>query len=102
MEGKLNEASNQIAKHSNSIDILVKPASIWMAITRANGDKYEGDVRNWEPDGEGVSILHNGEKYEGNFHEGYFHGKGTLTCANGKKLEGEFIDDEFQGNDTCE
>ena len=79
--------------------------------------KYEGEIRNNVPHGNGVlsfegeqihvgefkdglkngqgtSILPDGHKYEGEWKEGELHGQGTYTFPNGNKGIGEFREDK--------
>ena len=54
------------------------------------GSKYEGEMQqNW-PHGEGTYTYANGVVYKGSFDKGNFHGKGILTYINGDRLEGQW------------
>ena len=50
--------------------------------------KYEGEIENGQPNGQGKWSLQNGNKYEGEWKEGKSHGQGTLTQKNGKYVGG--------------
>jgi len=88
--------------------------------------KYEGEIKNGEPEGLGVSSFHGttfigkwkegkkhgqgtftygrgkweGEKYVGEFKYGYRNGQGTYTWSDGRKYEGEFEDGIKHGQGT--
>lgn len=59
-----------------------------------NGEKYEGEVKDGEPSGQGVYTSKNGNIYSGTWLNGRRHGKGRLTWPNGDYWEGEFRDDQ--------
>ena len=63
----------------------------------ANGDRYDGDFVNGLPEGLGFSEAADGELYKGMFKAGNRHGEGTLVEANGDEFEGEFVDGKLQG-----
>lgn len=52
--------------------------------------KYEGDILDGRPDGQGTYSWYNVEKYVGEFKRGFFHGKGKFTYLSGLTVEGEF------------
>ena len=54
--------------------------------------KYEGEIENGQPNGQGKWTLPNGNKYEGEWKSGKKHGQGTLNWSNGDKYEGEWKD----------
>jgi len=73
------------------------------------GDEYNGEIRNFLPNGKGIVTFKEGGKYEGdfkdgefnglgkasmgyegNFKNGLFDGQGRITFSNGNKFEGEF------------
>ena len=68
--------------------------------TYSNGERYVGEYRNGQPDGQGTYRLANGDKYVGEFKGGAPHGRGTLTSANGDKYVGEFKDGAPHGRVT--
>jgi hypothetical protein len=60
--------------------------------TWANGAKYVGQWNNGQRNGQGTYIWPNGERYVGQFRNNRKHGQGTLIYANGRKYVGEFKD----------
>uniref|UniRef100_A0A7S4M0B0 MORN repeat-containing protein 5 n=2 Tax=Guillardia theta TaxID=55529 RepID=A0A7S4M0B0_GUITH len=67
-----------------------------------NGSSYEGEWRNFLPDGYGTYIWPNGSKYVGFFEAGCFHGDGKLYDRNGTCYMGKFERDVLQGNGNVE
>jgi hypothetical protein len=66
--------------------------------TFANGDKYVGDFKNDEFDGQGKWTSGDSvEVYEGSFVRGLRHGKGALKIGSNDKYEGDFFEDLMQG-----
>jgi len=63
----------------------------------ANGDRYEGDLRNGLRYGKGVFFGANGDRYEGAFVNDKKHGKGIFYGGNGDCYEGDFFDDKRHG-----
>jgi len=62
--------------------------------------KYEGEIKNGFPNGQGTLTLSDGEKYVGEFTYGVFHGQGILTYPNGDKYGGEWKDGFPNGQGT--
>ncbi len=62
--------------------------------------KYEGDIVNGVPNGQGKMTLHNGEKYVGEYKDGVKNGQGTHTFPDGQKYVGEFKDGKGHGQGT--
>jgi len=52
--------------------------------------KYEGEMINGKPNGQGTQTWYNGEKYEGEWRKGTPHGQGTQIYLDGEKFVGEF------------
>ena len=52
--------------------------------------KYEGQVENGKPNGQGTFTWSDEGKYEGKWKDGKFHGQGTFTFSDGNKGVGEF------------
>lgn len=52
------------------------------------GSKYEGDLVNAKPEGNGVFHFNDGTRYEGEFIRGVFHGKGTIYFPNRGSYKG--------------
>lgn len=65
-----------------------------------NGDKYAGEYKNGNYDGQGTFTTANGEKYVGEFKDSQFNGQGTLVNANGDKYVGEFKNNKYNGQGT--
>ena len=63
----------------------------------ADGDRYDGEFVNNLPEGPGFSEAADGELYKGLFKAGNRHGEGTLVEANSDEFEGEFVDGKLQG-----
>ena len=70
-----------------------------------NGNVYDGQWKDNQRHGHGVTVTSNKDKYDGQFQKGsiqlffYFldkkHGKGKYTFANGEFLDGMWKNDEF-------
>ena len=54
--------------------------------------KFEGDILNGVPNGQGTFTLPNGGKYVGEVKNGEFHGQGTFTWPDGGQFVGEWKD----------
>ena len=52
--------------------------------------KYEGEIENGEPNGQGTETWSDGSKYVGLFKDGKYHGQGTITWSDGTKYVGEY------------
>jgi hypothetical protein len=63
----------------------------------ANGDRYDGEFTNGLPEGSGFAEAGDGELYKGMFKAGVRHGEGTLVEAGGDEFEGNFVDGILQG-----
>ena len=70
--------------------------------------KYEGQVKDGKPHGQGIIHFaydneYHGETYEGTFKEGVIHGSGTMIWTGpfaGERYEGEHRDGEPNGQGT--
>ena len=62
--------------------------------------KYEGEVVNGVPNGQGTMTCCDGIKYVGGYKDGEKNGQGTETFSNGEKYIGEFKDGKFHGQGT--
>ena len=62
--------------------------------------KYEGEIKNGSPNGQGNFTLNNGEKYVGEFKNGKSHGQGTYTFKKGNKYVGGWKDGKRSGEGT--
>ena len=59
-----------------------------------NGDKYVGECKDGERNGQGTFTNPDGGKYEGEWKDGDFDGQGTETWSDGSKYVGEYKDGE--------
>jgi len=59
--------------------------------------KYEGEIKNGSPNGQGTFTLNDGEKYVGEFKDGKSHGQGTYTFKKGNKFVGGWKDGKRNG-----
>jgi hypothetical protein len=62
--------------------------------------KYEGEIENGKPNGQGRSIYPDGSMYLGEYKDGKFHGQGTFIWNDGYYHEGEFMDGTPNGQGT--
>jgi len=62
--------------------------------------KYEGEIKNGFPNGQGTFTLNDGEKYVGEFKDGKSHGQGTYTFKKGNKYVGGWKDGKRNGQGT--
>lgn len=63
----------------------------------ANGERYDGDLKDGIPHGDGLYVSENGEVYEGSFVDGRRSGQGELLLPDGTVIKAEFEDDELNG-----
>ena len=66
--------------------------------TYSNGDRYVGEYKNRQRNGQGTLTLSSGSKYVGNWKDNKRNGQGTETGADGGKYVGEFKDDKYNGH----
>ena len=59
-----------------------------------NGDKYEGDFKNGQPNGKGIYYFHNGNRYEGDHRGWKREGKGIYYFNNGDRSMGDYLNDK--------
>lgn len=64
------------------------------------GDKYIGDFKNGQFDGNGTYTWTNGDNYSGEFKDNKRKGQGVLTWANGTKYSGRWVNERMQGQCT--
>lgn len=72
-------------------DLIPKPVSL------PGGIKYIGELKNDQPEGQGIIILPDGTRYEGEFKGGKMEGHGNLTSTDGYGYEGEFRNGKPEG-----
>lgn len=70
-------------------------------VTSADGEVYEGEIRDGKPNGTGSLTRANGDVYEGEWKDGRVNGTATCTYANGDVYEGEWKDSKRNGTGTC-
>ena len=73
-----------------------KGSLIW-GVENKEKNKYEGEFKNKNFNGQGKLSKITGETYEGNFVDGKYHGKGKLTKETGEKYEGNFNMEVYDG-----
>ena len=69
-------------------------------LTYPDGSKYVGEVEYGSPYGQGTETLSDGRKYVGEFKDGKFHGQGTETLSDGDKYVGTFKSGKKHGQGT--
>ena len=62
--------------------------------------KYEGEIKNGFPNGQGTHTKPDGEKYVGEWKDGKRDSKGTYTWSDGTKYVGEHKDGKKHGQGT--
>lgn len=65
-----------------------------------NGEKYVGEIRDGQPNGQGAFIWPNGERYVGGWKDGQRNGQGTFVWPDGAKYAGEFRNNKKHGQGT--
>lgn len=65
--------------------------------TWSNGDQYIGDYVLDQRTGQGTYIWKNKDRYEGEFVNGIRTGQGKLILSSGTSYEGEFLNDQWHG-----
>lgn len=66
----------------------------------ANGDKYDGNWKNNQPNGKGKYTFLDGDRYEGSFKNGRFDGEGTMYYNDGAKFKGYWSNNKKHGSGT--
>lgn len=69
----------------------------WGTYIDSIGNKYVGEFRNNERNGQGIATFTDGNKYVGEFKGDKFNGKGIYYFHTGSKYIGEFKDDKYHG-----
>jgi hypothetical protein len=62
--------------------------------------KYEGEIKNGLPNGQGTETLTNGDKYDGEWKNGKKNGQGITTYPDGRNYIGEYKDEKRNGQGT--
>ena len=65
-----------------------------------NGEKYVGEVKDGQPNGQGTYTWANGAKYVGQWTDGLRNGRGTYIWPNGERYVGEFRNNKKHGQGT--
>ncbi len=65
-------------------------------------ERYEGEWKNDEMDGNGVYHFASGASYEGGFQSGQFQGEGVYRWADGKRYEGGWSRSRMHGEGVFE
>ena len=66
-----------------------------------NGDHYEGETANGQPNGKGVYTYADGDVYDGDFVDGKRNGKGVFTWGADSSYSGDVYDGDWvDGNRT--
>jgi hypothetical protein len=68
--------------------------------TYPNGDKYVGEYKDGKRNGQGTFTFDNRNKYVGGFKDGKRNGHGTFTYADGDKYVGEYRGGKMDGHGT--
>jgi len=68
--------------------------------TAPDGSKYEGDLKNFMPDGKGAFIRADGLRYKGDFAGGQIAGEGEMLFSDGGVYQGTFRDGKPNGHGT--
>jgi hypothetical protein len=69
------------------------------AVTWANGNRYDGDMKGGKYEGKGVFTFANGIQYDGELKDGKPNGQGTLTRPDGQIFRGAWNNGCYrQGN----
>jgi formylglycine-generating enzyme required for sulfatase activity len=63
----------------------------------ANGDRYEGEWKGDEMEGQGIYIFASGNRYQGQVKAGRQDGYGVFINVSGSRYEGEWKDDKKSG-----
>jgi hypothetical protein len=66
--------------------------------TWPNGDSYEGELLNGEPDGYGAMHYADGRTYIGDWMVGMKEGRGVFTWHSSERYEGEYKNDNRHGH----
>jgi hypothetical protein len=68
--------------------------------TYPDGSKYDGDFKNYMPDGKGAFIRADGLRYKGDFVAGKMEGQGEVLYSDGGVYQGAMHDDKANGQGT--
>jgi len=68
--------------------------------TFTNGGKYDGEWKNGEPNGQGITTFPDGGNYIGEYKNEKRNGQGTHTWSDGRKYVGDYKDGVRHGHGT--
>ena len=83
----------QVEKRQMGVLFYRKVNGKWRWHENGNEDyheKYEGEIENGKPNGQGTETFPDGSKYIGEFKDGSLNGQGTYTWSDGGKYVGEW------------
>lgn len=69
--------------------------------TWRDGQKYVGEWKDGQSNGQGTTTFRDGGKYVGEFSDGKFHGQGTFAYPNGNQYVGEWRNGSPNGKGTA-
>ncbi len=72
---------------------------------QSSADRYEGEMLNNLPHGQGIyyyqdNTADKGNRYQGHFNQGIREGKGAYYWSNGDRYVGDFKNNQFEGTGT--
>lgn len=88
--GSMPDCPFTLVIHDNSQTSAGK-ISLQVTLTKPNGDKYIGELKNGKKSGLGTYTWVDGKKYVGEYKDGLFHGQGTATYPNGVVKTGSWF-----------
>ena len=87
---------NQLNVHATSVPSDRKLTDNTVSVTLPNGDKYIGEInKDGEKVNSGTYEWASGERYKGDYKNDNRDGQGVYTWANGDKLDGTWVQDEI-------
>ena len=94
--GKYVEGIYKIKEKQIGVLFTRKEKDLWIWFESSDGPysgRYEGQIENGKPEGQGTLTFLNGTKYVGEYKNGTWNGHGIFYFPGGEKWEGEFKDD---------
>ncbi len=86
----------KVKKKQKGILFTRKEKNIWIWSENGNepySGKYEGEIENGTPEGQGTLTFLNGTRYIGEYKNGVWNGQGIFYFPDGEKWVGEFKED---------
>jgi len=100
-DGKANGRGIVTAPNGMKYDVdFVDDVGVRGTFVTPTGERYEGEMLNFQPHGEGKFTTKAGAGYTGGFAEGQFHGQGTMNFANGDWYQGQWANSRPNGQGT--